>query len=91
MAREEVDAVRWTCDGCGSYALADADSGLPAGFVFDLTLTAVDAERSEYTDVYACRIGCVRKAIKTLTGARDPSEPVEGQVSTDDVESENEQ
>ena len=91
MAREEVDAVRWTCDGCGSYALADEKSGLPAGFVFDLTFTATDATAIEWADVYACRIGCVRKAIKTLTGARDLSEPVEGQVSIDDAESESEQ
>ncbi len=91
MTREKVDAVRWTCDGCGSYALADEKSGLPAGFVFDLTFTAVDATMSDYADVYACRIGCVRKAIKTLTGARDLSEPVEGQVSIDDVESESRQ
>jgi hypothetical protein len=65
MPVEDVPAKRWTCAGCGRSVLLEADDK-PEGYHGLMELITRKGETGG--DVYACRKGCIHKAVLAVTG-----------------------
>lgn len=75
MAIEEIQAVEYTCNGCGSTTLTRVGDPKPKGYYGTAELINEDGEWMG--KFYACRKGCIHRAITAVTGARNGSAPVE--------------
>jgi hypothetical protein len=81
MPVEDVPAKRWTCAGCGRSVLLEADEK-PEGYHGLMELITRKGETGG--DVYACRKGCIHKAVLAVTGdnGKDEEEPEEEESGT---------
>lgn len=65
MPVEEIKAKRWTCGGCGRTVIT-AEDEKPEGFHGAMELVTRKGEQGG--DVYACKRGCIQKAVRAAVG-----------------------
>jgi hypothetical protein len=75
MATEEIKAVKFTCDACGSTTLVNDGDPRPPGYHGTVSLEGGDG-KAQGGSFFACKKGCIRQAILNVT-ASDTSEAPE--------------
>jgi len=65
MPVEDIPAKRWTCAGCGRSVITAVDEK-PEGYHGAMELVTRKGETGG--SVYACKKGCLLKAIGSVTG-----------------------
>lgn len=74
MVIKKISAVQWTCDGgCGLTKLVP-EGGVPEGYHGTVTLLSnkIGDTKGEF---WACKKGCIRPAILSVTGESEETEP----------------
>lgn len=66
MPVEEIKAKRWTCGGCGRSVIT-AEDEKPEGYHGTMELVTRKGEQGG--EVYACKRGCIQKAVRAAVGA----------------------
>lgn len=72
MPVKDVPAKRWTCAGCGKSVLLELDEK-PEGYHGEIELITRRDETGG--EVYACKKGCLLKAVIAVTEVNGEDEP----------------
>jgi hypothetical protein len=78
MPVEEIKAKRWTCGGCGRSVIT-ADDEKPEGYHGNMELVTRKGEQGG--EVYACKRGCIQKAVRAAVGDGSQADDEDDEVA----------